>query len=84
MVHAVIKVGPTPARRKWTALYGQRNTPALSTFTYNYGKFMTKTSMENQVYRSKVVHIYDVERGWSGANEHYTQLNTNIDYRIYL
>jgi hypothetical protein len=27
---------------------------------------------------SKVVHIYDVERGWSGANEHYTQQNSNI------
>jgi hypothetical protein len=27
--------------------------------------------------RSKVVHIYDVERGWSGANEHYTQQNSN-------
>jgi hypothetical protein len=24
--------------------------------------------------RSKVVHIYDVERGWSGANEHDTQI----------
>jgi hypothetical protein len=23
-----------------------------------------------------------VERGWSGANEHYTQQNSNIDYRI--
>jgi hypothetical protein len=52
MVHAVIKVGPTKARRKWTALYGIRNTPALSTFTYNYGKFMTKMSTENQVYNS--------------------------------
>jgi hypothetical protein len=28
---------------------------------------------------SKVVHIYDVERGWSGVNEHYTQQNSNID-----
>jgi hypothetical protein len=33
----------------------------------------------SQVYLSKVVHIYDVERGWSGANEHYTQQNSNID-----
>jgi hypothetical protein len=23
-----------------------------------------------------------VERGWSGANEHYTQQNSNIDYSI--
>jgi hypothetical protein len=23
--------------------------------------------------RRKVVHIYDVERGWSGANEHFTK-----------
>jgi hypothetical protein len=35
-------------------------------------------------YRRKVVHIYDVERGWSGANEHFTKQNSNIDYRIYL
>jgi hypothetical protein len=34
-------------------------------------------------YLSKVVHIYDAERGWSGANEHYTQQNRNLDYRIY-
>jgi hypothetical protein len=26
----------------------------------------------------------DVERGWSGANEHFTQQNSNINYRIYL
>jgi hypothetical protein len=32
------------------------------------------------VYLSKVVHIIDVERGWSGANEHYTQLNSNLNY----
>jgi hypothetical protein len=25
------------------------------------------------IYRKKVVHIYNVERGWSGANEHFTQ-----------
>jgi hypothetical protein len=31
-------------------------------------------------YLSKVVHIVDVERGWCGANEHYTQQNSNIDY----
>jgi hypothetical protein len=23
----------------------------------------------------------DVERGWSGANEHFPQQNSNIDYR---
>jgi hypothetical protein len=23
----------------------------------------------------------DVERGWSGANEHFTQQNSNIDYK---
>jgi hypothetical protein len=33
-------------------------------------------------YLSKVVHIYDVERGWSRANEHYTQQNSYIDYSI--
>jgi hypothetical protein len=26
----------------------------------------------------------DEERGWSGANEHFTQQNRNINYRIYL
>jgi hypothetical protein len=26
----------------------------------------------------------DVERGWSGANEHFPQQNSNIDYIIYL
>jgi hypothetical protein len=26
---------------------------------------------------SRVVHNYVVERGWSGANEHYTQYNSN-------
>jgi hypothetical protein len=31
-------------------------------------------------YLSKVVHIIDVERGWSGANEHYTQLNSDLNY----
>jgi hypothetical protein len=33
------------------------------------------------IYQSKVVHIYDVERNWSGANEHYTnRILSNIDY----
>jgi hypothetical protein len=31
--------------------------------------------------RSKVVHSYDVERGWSGAKELYQQ-NSNINYSI--
>jgi tripartite motif-containing protein 71 len=28
---------------------------------------------QNHQYLSRVVHNYVVERGWSGANEHYTQ-----------
>jgi hypothetical protein len=49
MIHAVIKVGLTPARRKWMALYGLRRTPSLNTFKYNHEKFMEKGATENQV-----------------------------------
>jgi hypothetical protein len=31
---------------------------------------------------SKVVHIYDVERGWSGANEHYTKQNSKGNNKV--
>jgi hypothetical protein len=34
-------------------------------------------------YKKSRPHI-DVERGWSGANEHFPQQNSNIDYRVYL
>jgi hypothetical protein len=38
---------------------------------------------QNKMYRSKVVHIYDVERGWSGPNEHYTNRIQIIAMKIF-
>jgi hypothetical protein len=34
---------------------------------------LTFGSKIDQYYPSRVIHNYVVERGWSGANEHYTQ-----------
>jgi hypothetical protein len=42
----------------------------------------TRNYHTRTTYLSKVVHIYDLERGWSSANEHYTQQNSYIDYSI--
>jgi hypothetical protein len=36
-------------------------------------------TIDKPLNRSKVVHIYDVERGCSVANKCYTQQNSNID-----
>jgi hypothetical protein len=62
--------------------------PRYHVFRFDHtheGDFLKSTSNSSKssiigkkINRSKVVHIYDVERGWSGANEHNTQQNSNI------
>jgi hypothetical protein len=41
--------------------------------TYSYSLLLVGCLSTTYLYPSKVVHNYVVERGWSGANEHYTQ-----------